>query len=98
MNRLLTLIVAGSVALTMSGASWPADQAPAQGSQNPPAQHPQTGPSDKPASEASDQSNRPGERGAEGTYSASIRRCETISDTAKRQECIDKVRKAYGHM
>src|SRR5262245_13633547 len=80
MNRVLTPILAGIVALTMSAAGWPADQTTTQ--------NPQAGPSDKPASEASDKSNRPEEQKEKEAYSAKLKECEAVSDAAQKQKCI----------
>ena len=100
MTRLPVVILAGSIALTvtMSATGCTADPPTSQKSQNPSTQNPQAAPSDNPASEASDKSNRPEEQNAGGTYQANIRKCETISDTVQRQQCFDMVRKAHGHM
>ena len=85
MNRLLKLIIVGSVSIVTTGLSamsWAADEDTSpQGTRNSSQIDPQAGPSDKPASEASDKSNKPDEqKGAEASSSQAQRKPSTEVD------------------
>src|SRR5262245_20713554 len=97
MHRLVTLMLAGSVALAMSGSSWAADQPTTQQeAQNPSKQNPPTHPLGDPLSEKTDKPAL--EEQKDEAYSAELKRCEAMSDATQKKKCVDKVQKDRGNM
>jgi len=83
MNKLLSLLAAGTLAFAASGLAIAADEPPATGDQTGQSQTETTpGNADQKAAE----------------YLAALKKCEGINNAGDRQKCVDTAKKKYGQM
>ncbi len=94
MSKLLTMLMAGALALTLSGfaaaQNQPADAAAGGATNTPPAMS-EEGSAGKPA--AGDATAPKGEQ----EYLAALKKCESLTDTEK-TKCVDAAKKKHGQI